>query len=337
MLDLSAEESCSEWTKTISNLLRAHRDFKIELCAVLLDNAKDADTFNVPRVRGELQILKSNLNDDPHKARGFLEIALRRRLLVQENLYPLDKMPYKFINDAYRANRKDILKFKGRRDDNRVSWATKKKWAREYQIEKGGIGSTKINYEKRRKKVTAPPSARGPVHLASDKGLQMPQIVWQTPETRIYDKHGEWKPVEDYEVWLMSGKTYLRKFYRNGDLESDKNIILAKSCFVDPHSLDQGVLQLVRDEKEIDNVHLLLQFLPLWWDLPTKQHVSSASMPNLEAHLKRFFAALPPEDEDLAALQLTDGVKALFKGGPYLAAFAAACGWSDCAPVHCSI
>lgn len=322
VLDLSGElpKHSGLWARTVGNLIWAHRQFKIELHAVLADNMDDdsCDRLGMNSHRkGDMQLRKLNVNEDPFKARGFVEIELRRGLLVRENLYPLTKMPFEFRKEAYLANRTEIMKFKQQRNDTHANWNTKTKWAREYQIEMEGIGVPKINYEKRTMKVTgSTDKARGVAHAASDKGLQLPQIVWQTKSSKE-----KWRPAPT-DVWLMSAKTF--KSYDT--LPCKKVIVLG-----DPKRIvDDPSVEIVTSKIEVENAHFLLQFLPLWWKLPRHEYVSSATMPRLEKRIKEFLKDLPAEEHDRKRLHLTDGVKAVLNGGPYLAKFCKACGWSDC-------
>ena len=331
---------------SFEKIYKAHREFKIEVKAIPYYSR-----IAQPH-RGSMYLFQGSFNIDPGFARGYVEGALRTRIMLEDNTFPLSRCSFEVRKQAYTANRERILEYKSRErgravNDGNERWTTKVGWARDYQKDNGGISLTpprKTSKKKKKRKREAPPppkikyhKIRGGAAKATEQGLQMPQIA------ECYD--------QDFDVLVLSAKKFLaykEKYMEGGAvppiLNQARKIIvighvdttkLAMKCW-----MSMCNARKVSNIGEIDDLHLLIQWLPLWWDYP--KHVTpqkALPMPHLRSSLERFLRTVPSADEfgnDESDLRPV-WIRQLINGAWALPFFATACGMGDCKPVQISI
>lgn len=314
-------------------IYKAHREFKIEVKAILTRRA-----YAQPQ-RGAMYLLK-RYNNDPGCARGYVEGALRTRIMLEDNTFPLSRCSFEVRKQAFMANRESILEYKSRErgravNDGNERWTTKVGWARDYQCSNGGISLTpprKTSKKKKKRKREAPPppkikyhKTRGGAAKATEQGLQLPQIA------ECYD--------QDVDVLVLPAEKFLvyKEQYMAGGavppiLNQARKIIvighvdtfeLAMKCW-----MSMCNARVVSKPVEIKNLHLLIQWLPLWWDYPKHKAPQKALlMPDLRSSLETFLRTIPPADEygnDESDLRPV-WIRQLINGAKHLPLFVTAC------------
>ena len=309
-------------------IYNAHREFKIEVKAILVHHPK-APTIN----RWSMHLLKRY--DDPGCARGYVEGALRTRIMLEDNTFRLSACSFEVRKQAYIANRKRILEYKsvqmGRAaNDKNERWTTKLGWAQDYQRFLGGISLTppcKTSKKKKKRKREAPPppkikyhKIRGGAAKASEQGLQVPQIA------ECYE--------QDVDVLVISASRFVsfKETYTAENVvepalnKADKIIVLGN--LPDTMSMRSWLAlckaRVVSKPVEIKNLHLLLQWLPLWWDYPKHAAPQKAlPMPDLRQSLETFLRTIPSADEYGGLRPVW--IRQLITGAKHLPLFMTAC------------
>ena len=99
----------------------AHREFKIEIKANLDVNEGNhwgSHGFHLfkhlPDCARRLNKKIAYADDDPGCARGYVESAMRRRIALEDNTFPLSMCSFEIRKQAYMANRESILQYKSR-------------------------------------------------------------------------------------------------------------------------------------------------------------------------------------------------------------------------------
>lgn len=313
-------------------IYKAHREFKIEVKAI-----PTRRSLAQPH-RGSMYLFQGSFNIDPGFARGYVEGALRTRIMLEDNTFPLSRCSFEVRKQAYTANRERILEYKSRErgravNDGNERWTTKVGWARDYQCSNGGISLTpprKTSKKKKKRKREAPPppkikyhKTRGGAAKATEQGLQLPQIA-------EYYEH-------DVDVMVISASKFrsLKDWYiTEGSVprilnQGRKIIVIGKLTTLSMRSfLALCNARVVSKPVEIKNLHLLLQWLPLWWDYPKHKAPQKAlPMPDLRSSLETFLRTIPPADEygnDESDLRPV-WIRQLINGAKHLPLFVTAC------------
>lgn len=313
-------------------IYKAHREFKIEVKAI-----PTRRSLAQPH-RGSMYLFQGSFNIDPGFARGYVEGALRTRIMLEDNTFPLSRCSFEVRKQAYTANRERILEYKSRErgravNDGNERWTTKLGWARDYQCSNGGISLTpprKTSKKKKKRKREAPPppkvkyhKIRGGAAKATEQGLQLPQIA-------EYYEH-------DVDVMVISASKFrsLKDWYiTEGSVprilnQGRKIIVIGKLTTLSMRSfLALCNARVVSKPVEIKNLHLLLQWLPLWWDYPKHKAPQKAlPMPDLRSSLETFLRTIPPADEygnDESDLRPV-WIRQLINGAKHLPLFVTAC------------
>ena len=324
---IDAEEVC------FGEIYKAHREFKIEVKAI-----PTRRSLAQPH-RGSMYLFQGSFNVDPGFARGYVEGALRTRIMLEDNTFPLSRCSFEVRKQAFMANRESILEYKSRErgravNDGNERWTTKVGWARDYQCSNGGISLTpprKTSKKKKKRKREAPPppkikyhKIRGGAAKATEQGLQLPQIA------ECYE--------QDVDVLVISASKFVsfKEAYTAENVvepvlnKADKIIVLGNL----PETLSMRSwlalcnARVVSNPVEIKNLHLLLQWLPLWWDYPKHKAPRKAlPMPDLRSSLETFLRTIPPADEygnDESDLRPV-WIRQLINGAKHLPLFVTAC------------
>ena len=342
----------------LRNMYEAHRQHKVEIKGVFVNSKKGLKMPGKPR--GGMPLCK-DFADDKGGARGYVEDALRTRFMIEDNTFPLNRCSFEVRKKAYVANRKRILEYKSRErgcavQDTRENWTTKVRWACDYQNACRGISltptkTTKTKKRKRDKQEPHPPRiqynmSRGGAAKVSLEKLQIPQIVWGDSPSGYYENETRFDVlVISASRFVLLNEEYITEWSAPPILYRPRKIIvvgdLNPTTLVMRSWLALCNARVVSKDVDIENLHLLLQWLPLWWDHPKHVVPQKALLPNLRSKLDDFLLTAPPRpatgedgpDEDTRPLW----VRQLINGAKHLPLFAAACNIEDCKPVQISI
>lgn len=318
----------------LQNVIKAHRENKIHLQAVVTAESSDCFYRGARWKHGTC-----NSGRDDHGVRGCVEEALRLKIKLEDNTTPIMSCLYGAKQQAYNANRKAILECIGnikcrKVQDTRERWTTKFGWARTYQKTNGGISldppNTKASKKRRRAQIEGIryDRERHGAALATMSDLHIPQIAWgPDPTSREFDVL-----VIGHET-LMQWKDELCVPSRRG-----KVIVLSKDRAV-PDTLAMksymsllGEVRVLTSAVDIQHLHLLIQWIPLWWDYPKhKRPEKVKQMPHLRRRLGEFLRTVQFDSDNIPLwiLQL--------RGETHLPLYATACGWNDCKPPQTSL
>ena len=348
-------------------MYEAHCQHKIEIKGVFAKYLKKPG-----KPRNRMPLCKGPA-DDKGGARGYVEDALRTRFMIEDNTFPLNRCSFEVRKQAYMANRKRILEYKSREagravQDNRENWTTKVRWARDYQKSCGRISLTppKTSKKKKRKRGKSEPHPppiqynmfRGGAAKASQEGLQIPQIMWGEQDFSNWYFINYGTRLTRFDVLVVSAETFAKQYFRMCAAdpyvalpfkeEENINVIVVGNPYdhIESQDLDyfrhyirENRARVVSKPVEIENLHLLLQWLPLWWDYPKHVAPERALLPNLRSKLDAFLLTAPRgpmarEDGKDEGDSRMLWVRQLIHGAGHLPLFATACGLEDCKPVQ---
>lgn len=317
----------------LPKIIQAHRAYKMQIQAVITTETSKRYFGGSQWKRGSC-----NTRDDVHGVRGCLEETLRLRVKLEDNTTKLNSCAYEVRKQAYEANRKAILecigKIKCRKvQDANQGWSQKVKWASAFQSANGGISlnppKTAASRKKRKVQIEGVKyeKLRRGAARASMKDLRMPQIAW-----------GPSIPDRDFDVLVVGGNKFMnwKKNICTFSWRVKVIVLVEKECeWPDTLSMKSymalvGDVRVITNELEKNHLHLLIQWLPLWWDYPKHLAPMKANpMPNLKRRLQNFLRTVRfGGDEDSDALPLW--ISQLKDGANDVPLFATACGWKDC-------
>lgn len=345
----------------MQKMYEAHCQYKVEIKGVF----GTLHSKKLPRKpRGGMPLCKDPA-DDKGGARGYVEDALRTRFMIEDNTFPLNRCSFEVRKQAYVANRKRILEYKSREanravQDKRENWTTKVRWACDYQKACGGISltppkTTKKKKRKRGKPEPHPPPIqynmiRGGAAKASQEGLQIPQIMRGEEDFSNWYFNEYPHPNTRFDVLVISAESFAKQCsrvcaedphvalpFREEDnigvivIGNPYDHIESQDLDYFRHYIRQNRARIVNKPVEIKNLHLLLQWLPLWWDYP--KHVApekALPMPDLRSSLETFLLTAPAgpvvgEDGQQEGDSRPLWVRQLIHGARHLPLFVTAC------------
>lgn len=359
VIDLSGDEHFPlSLDSMVTQMLKAHRKHRLYVKCVISDDIKWKNSLNMlPKGRTGIKLFKmccqQLADDDPGGARGCVESELRQTLMLEDGSYSLMKCAYSVRRAVYTANRSAILEHRRKTfgssvSDERQPWNTKIKWACDYQKAKGGISlnppKTTTSNKKRKRKTTsaADPvktrvvygTSRCGVAKASEENLQIPQIQLAS---------SSFMP-QSCDVVIMSAESYTRHFRAFTEDQKAYESCASRLIVVDPENVinttalefeDFLNARIVSNPIEIEHLHLLLQWLPLWWD--EDKHVAPSKAKPYPKMIKRVrnvvenMPRAPGTDEygETEPDTRPDWLLALADAEEHMPYFATACGLKD--------
>lgn len=288
-----------DWVATLSNLVQAHRDFRIQIHDIFVDAEKyelNAWYKEHHKKKFAVNLFKSP-GTDPGGVLALIEVELRKSKLLQHNLTSISSMSYDVQVQAWEANKAAILRENDIKPGKYLAWGKKKELLQDFQEDHDGISlkpppkkSTKHKSKKRKvepEQFECDDDRQGAAK-ASFKGLQTPQIYWgrvamdvSSNERSVLICSSEYLN-DNVMLQLLSRRYHTIIVLRTCDLLAPVRDFLTKSN-MQLHVLFGGWA--------IQNAALLVQWLPL-----ISHDDSSASqceeLVNLKAWCKKRLKAL---------------------------------------------
>lgn len=332
----------TRWADVLEEALRAHRAFRIEIQCIERwgDTAQTRNFYGKHnKKRGKMELFKVP-GEDPGGAIGVLELMLRKRRLLEENMISITKMDYATQTRAWEANKGQIMRENKIKSTKSLAWKKKSELLEEFQDAHDGISlQPKIIGKSRKrksaklekKKLQCCPKRQGAA-TASFGALQQPQIVWRNHHT----------PTQHEAYWdaqpgvLVITARALNRLPEGVTLCCFDAVIVLKpdntKICCDKEALPPKTLVLT-SELEMEHLDALVQWLPL---VPPKLvrrvHFEPRTLRNLQAWCDERVRLLNKHLGDNKDCMEEDEVKAvqtLLRQTRSLPEFVAACRMDD--------
>lgn len=326
--------------EVLEEVLSAHRDFRIEIKRIACRGASSLTReikkkFN--KKRRKMELFKKP-GEDPGGAIGVLEVELRKRRLIEENLYSISSLDYETQVLAWEANKRRIMSENKIKSTKWISWKRKRELLEQFQDSHGGISlnpkiiSTKHKRKKPKveKKEFECCSERKGAATASFRALQQPQIVWldrliPTRKATRDDTKADVLVITAHALNELPASTALNLFCAMIVLNPGKTKLRSDLAELDPPKTF-----VLSKECEMKRIALLVQWLPL---VPSDPWASeSRKLPYLKTWCTTRAQLLNKHLQENRAYMDEDefkAVEALLRQTRCLHAFAAACGMKD--------
>lgn len=260
-----------DWVATLTNLVKAHRDFRIQIHDIFVD----AEKYELNAWYKEHHKRKYSVNlfkspgIDPGGVLGLLEVALRKTKLLQHNLTSISSMSYDVQVQAWEANKAAILCENDIKPGKYLAWGKKKELLQDFQDNHDGISlkppPKKSTKHKSKKRKVGPEQFecdddRQGAAKASFKGLQTPQIYWGRV---VMDVNSNERSVLICSSEYLNDNVMLQLLPR-----CYHTIIVLRTCNLlasvrDFLAESQMKLHVLLGSWAIQNAALLVQWLPL--------------------------------------------------------------------------
>lgn len=332
----------TRWADVLKEFLQAHREFRIEIkCIERWGDTAQTRNFHGKhnKKRGKMELFKAP-GEDPGGAIGVLELELRKRRLLEENMISITKMDYKTQTRVWEANKAQIMRENKIKSTKWLAWRKKRELLEEFQEVHDGISlKPKISSKPRKRKVTkiekkkleCCPKRQGAA-TASFGALQQPQIVWQNhlvpnPPAAYWGAHPDVLVITARALNRLPAGVTLSFFDAVIVLKSDDT----KIC-CDEEALPSKTLVLT-SELEMKHLDMLVQWLPLVPPEPVRRvHFEPRALRNLKAWCDERVRILNKHlgnNQDCMEEDEAEAVRALLRQTRCLPEFVAACGMDD--------
>lgn len=331
----------TRWADVLEQTLQAHREYRIEIKRIELrgDTAQTRNFYGKHnKKRGKMELFKAP-GDDPGGAIGVLELMLRKRKLLEENMISITKMDYETQTRAWKANKTQIMRENKIKSTKWLAWRKKKELLEEFQDAHDGISLKPKIISKSRKRKSAKlekkklqccPERQGAA-TASFGALQQPQIVWHnwlapTPRAAYWGAQPNVLVITAHALNRLPVDVNLSFFDAVIVLKSDNTKIRCDGD-LPPKTL------VLTSELEMKHLDMLVQWLPLVTPKPVqREHFDPRTLSNLQAWCDERVRLLKKHlknNQDFMEEDEATAVQALLRQTRCLPQFAAACGMND--------